>query len=175
MIEIVFDKHTTEYSININLSSRVNDNISMKLDTGSPISVICVQNLKQITQEPWSKLVEKIDSIKDDKDNILHLGVYGNSLNHLEVQQDDDKNKNKYRDFIPYVIKDIVIGGQKIPCFIFWVDVTNYKDRSEITSTLFGFDNMCIGEKWFDDNDNFHIKVNELFNQNIFRNCKEIN
>ena len=46
---------------------------------------------------------------------------------------------------------------------VFWVDITylNSKNISS-TSTLFGFDYISQGKKYFDDEDNFHISFESI-------------
>ena len=99
MIELQFDKGICEYEVQIQQITKANDTLPMKLDSGSPITIIC----------------------------------------------------------IPYLATDITIGEQNLNYFLFWLDVTNYT-KYEITTTLFGYDYIKQGKKWFDDSDNFHIK-----------------
>ena len=99
MIELQFDKGICEYEVQIQQITKANDTLPMKLDSGSPITIIC----------------------------------------------------------IPYLATDITIGEQNLNYFLFWLDVTNYT-KYEITTTLFGYDYIKQGKKWFDDSDNFYIK-----------------
>ena len=154
MIELKFDKTDIEYQIDIKLTSRTEDSIPMVLDSGSPISTICIQNLILITRESKVSLIKKIERAVDEE-NVIEFGVYGSQEHKIK------------RKFTPYIIKDMVVGGQRIPYFLMWLDITNYMHRNEITSTLFGFDNLKYGKKWFDDNDDFHIMADSHFNLDI--------
>ena len=55
MIDLKFNKDMdiNEYLIDIKVPSITDDTISMTLDTGSPISIICIQNLVKISNEPY--------------------------------------------------------------------------------------------------------------------------
>ena len=154
MAELIFNKTPYGYTIDIKLLSRPEDSISMSLDTGSPITTICMQNLIEISKETRMTLINKVDAAIEKK-NYIEFGVYGSQ----------DHNIN--RRFVPYLLDNVVIGGQKFAFFLFWLDVTNYKTQTAITSTLFGFDYIKQGLKSFDDQDNFHIKIDNGFNIDI--------
>ncbi len=158
MTDLVFNKQSDEYSVDIKIPSRVDDSISMTLDTGSPISIICVQNLIEITKEPRVVLLNKIDSALNSGNSVT-FGVYGSQEKNQEERED--------RIFVPYVLHNVVIGGQQLKLFLMWVDVTNYTTTKAITSTLFGFDYIKQGKKWFDEDDNFHISVEDNFGLDI--------
>ena len=129
MPELVFnkDEDLEEYVIDIKVPSVLNDNIHMSLDTGSPISIICIQNLVKISGESRISLLHKIERAIASG-NAVEFGVYGS------------QDHNTTRKFVPYLLNDVVIGGQIIKFFLIWVDVTNYIEQTSITSTLFGFD-----------------------------------
>lgn len=152
MVELIFDKcaDDEEYSVGMDVLSSQKDSVSMSLDTGSPITTICIQNLIKISNESRVTLLNKIsDAISYG--NYIEFGVYGS------------QDHNIRRRFVPYLLNDVTIGGCEIKFFLMWIDVTNYKKLSAITSTLFGFDYIKQGKKWFDENDNFHIQVKDSF------------
>ena len=64
-MELVFEKNESEYDIKIKDMGRTNDTISMKLDTGSPITIICIPYLLEITKESYSTLLLKIENAKN--------------------------------------------------------------------------------------------------------------
>ena len=152
MTELIFKKDVSEYNINILIPD--NDNIIMSLDTGSPITILCIKHLLQITEEPLSVLLNKIEDALN-KNCYIGFGVYGSQEHGIG------------RKFIPYLLKDIKIGSNKINFFLVWLDITNYNNETEVTSALFGFDYIKQGKKWFDEEDNFHIKFDKNFRLDI--------
>ncbi|MBQ9631576.1 MAG: hypothetical protein IJV04_01480 [Lachnospiraceae bacterium] len=154
MTELVFNKDFSEYYAEVSVPDK-DDTITMALDTGSPISTICIQHLVQITKESKAGLLKRIEKHLD-AGYYLSLNVYGSQEHKVK------------RTFIPYVLKDLIVAGEKVNYIIMWLDVTNYNHKHGATSMLFGFDNIKAGKKWFDDEDNFHIRANSCFNTDIF-------
>lgn len=154
MIQLVFKKGIDEYSAGIKVpSKKVNDSIPITLDTGSPITTICVQNLIKISNESKDDIFRKLLNAKS-VGNTINFGVYG----HQDTKES--------RDFAPYLLEDMIMCGVHINYFLFWVDVTNLA-QTAITSTLFGYDYIKQGRKVFDKEDNFHILVDQEFTLDI--------
>ena len=152
MIELIFKKQSWEYTIGMKSKYSDTSEISMTLDTGSPISIMCIGKLIEISQESYMTLINKIEDLINN--NVyMEFGIYGS------------QEHNVSRKFIPYLLSNIEIGGQKLKLFLIWVDVTNYKDKEKlaITTTLFGFDYFKQGKKWFDNSDNLHMEINNGF------------
>ena len=142
MMEIVFSKSEFSYRTQIDLHGDV---ATMELDTGSPITTISIPNLLQITGESFFSFQKKADLFRVEHRS-LFLGVYGSEMNEV------------MHEFLPYLVKDVGIDNTSFPFFLFWVDITHIKSSDIVpTSILFGFDYIRQGEKWFDDEDNFHI------------------
>ncbi|MBR1628421.1 MAG: hypothetical protein IJ679_04025 [Lachnospiraceae bacterium] len=126
MIELQFDKGICEYEVQIQQITKANDTLPMKLDSGSPITIICIPYLLEVTSEHYSTLLLKIENAIAHNDYVSY---------HAYGSQEDDNGRN----FIPYLATDITIGEQNLNYFLFWLDVTNYT-KYEITTTLFGYD-----------------------------------
>ena len=148
MGELIFRKGETAYIAEIDVAGPKKPKI--ELDTGSPISVISIPVLLSITGESLFAFRTKADDFIN-KHGKLSIGVYGSEISNVK------------HSFVPYLIRDITIGGGRIPYFMFWVDITKL-NTSEIvpTSTLMGFDSVSQGMKHFDDNDDFHIELDKL-------------
>lgn len=147
MIELIFEKAAFCYQTSIDLGE---DDAVIELDTGSPISTISIPNLLQITGETLLSFRKKVASFSEIH-KPLSLGVYGSQMNSVS------------HDFLPYLIKDLRIGGSEFPYFLFWVDITNLHNKEILpTSILFGYDYIKQGKKWFDENDDFHISFNKI-------------
>ena len=148
MGELIFKRGETAYIAQIDIAGPNKPGI--ELDTGSPISVISIPVLLSITGESLFAFRKKADAFVN-KHGKLSIGVYGSEVTKVK------------HSFVPYLIKDITIGGGKIPYFMFWVDITKM-NTSEIvpTSTLMGFDTICQGKKSFDENDDFHMRLENL-------------
>lgn len=148
MGELIFKKGETAYIARIDVAGPNKPKI--ELDTGPPISVISIPVLLGITGESLFVFRKKADAFVS-KHGKLSIGVYGSEITKVK------------HSFVPYLIKDITIGGGKIPYFMFWVDITKM-NTSEIvpTSTLMGFDSISQGKKSFDENDDFHMKLENL-------------
>lgn len=154
MNDIVFFKKDFSYTTEI--STADGSIAEMDLDTGSPITIISIPILLQITKEPLFSLRNRITDFLASYHS-LDFGVYGSQATKVR------------HSFIPYIIKELNIGGMEIPYFMFWLDISNYKDRTiPVTSTLFGFDYIRQGEKTFDPKDNFHIKFPKKYKLDTF-------
>ena len=148
MEELIFRKMPSSYEIDIELGEAKS---RVKLDTGSPITTISIPNLLHITAEPIFAFRKKLESFLAEHEP-LSFGVYGSQMSEVS------------HDFIPYVVSDVKIGSLKFPHFMFWVDITYYKEKKIIpTSILFGFDYIRQGRKFFDTEDNFHIVFEHLY------------
>ena len=148
MISLEFKKKISSYSATIGIGALVNPDI--ELDTGSPITIISIPVLLKITNERLDEFRKKV-SLFLANHTPLEFGAYGS--------QDNDIR----RKFIPYIVNNIKISDCIIPYFMFWVDITKYKnDDIKFTSILFGFDYISQGNKFFDNDDNFHIEFNRI-------------
>lgn len=142
MIELIFEKTDFGYQSKIDLGV---DEAVMELDTGSPITTISVPNLLQITGETIYAFRKKTEAFLNEHKPLL-LGVYGSQMNEVRHR------------FLPYLVKDVHIGAEIFPYFLFWVDITHLNSQRIVpTSILFGFDYIRQGKKFFDDEDQFHI------------------
>ena len=148
MGELIFKKGETAYIAQIDVAGPNKPKI--ELDTGSPISVISIPVLLSITGESLFAFRKKADAFVNNHGK-LSIGVYGSEISKVK------------HSFVPYLIKDITIGGGKIPYFMFWVDITKMNTNEIVpTSTLMGFDTICQGKKSFDENDDFHMELGNL-------------
>ncbi len=148
MTDIVFEKKRSGYISTLKMS-RDRSSVIV-LDTGSPITVISIPDILALTKESISTFRIKVEDFID-RYGTLDYGVYGSQMT------------NVIHSFIPYVVKEIVIGEVEIPRFMFWVDVTFYnKPLIEPTSILFGYDYVFLGQKHFDKEDNFHISIENM-------------
>ena len=145
MGELIFKRGKTAYIAQIDVANRIKPKID--LVTGSPIAVISIPVMLSITGESLFAFRKKANSFVN-KHGKLSIGVYGSEITNVK------------HSFVPYLIKDITIGGGIIPYFMFWVDITKM-NTSEIvpTSTLMGFDSISQGKKSFDENDDFHMEL----------------
>ena len=148
MGEMIFKKGESAYIAQIDIVGPNKPKI--ELDTGSPISVISIPVLLSITGESLVAFRKKANDFID-KHGKLSIGAYGSEITNVK------------HSFIPYLVKDITIGGGKMPYIMFWVDITKI-NTSEIvpTSTLMGFDIICQRKKSFDENDDFHMELEKL-------------
>ena len=148
MTELIFEKQPSGYEAPLRLTD--NQKVVVHLDTGSPITIISIPDLLALTKENLSVFRIRVERFIE-KHGKLNYGVYGSQITKVE------------HSFIPYVVKDIIIGETKVFRFLFWVDVTFYnKAIIEPTSILFGYDYIFSGEKSFDKNDNFRIKIDSV-------------
>ncbi len=66
-------------------------------------------------------------------------------------------------NFLPYLVKQLIIDTVRFPYFLFWVDVTNLNSKELLpTSILFGYDYIRQWKKRFDENDDFHIVFDKI-------------
>ena len=145
MREIVFYKSPFDYQTQIKTSEE-KPNIDIFLDTGSPVTLVSIPTLIQMTGELFSSFCMSVEKFLNQNQPIT-MGAYGMS--------DDD---NRFA-FIPYIVNEVVIGDALFKPFMFWVNVTGYKSKNiKNSSTLFGMDYINQGKKWFDENDDFHIQ-----------------
>ena len=149
MGELIFRKEETAYIAEINVAGP--GKLKIELDTGSPISVISIPVLLSITGESLFAFRKKADDFIN-KHGKHSIGVYGSEITNVK------------HSFVPYILKNITIGGGKVPCFMFFGGDITKMNTSEIvpTSTLMGFDSISQGMKCFDDNDDFHIEMDKL-------------
>lgn len=148
MTELIFRKHQSGFIAPIKISK--NQNAIMQLDTGSPITVISIPDILALTEEKLSLFRIRVEQFIN-KYGTLDFGVYGSQITRVKHL------------FVPYVVKDIEIGHTKVPRFMFWVDVTFYnKMQIEPTSILFGYDYVYFGKKYFDNDDSFHIQIDNI-------------
>lgn len=149
MNSLLFKKKPFSYETAISLKKYELPDSFMKLDTGSPITIISIPVLLQITGESLVALRNKISGFFKEH-SALSFGSYGFQVTNLSYS------------FIPYIVKDIDIGGSKWEYFMFWVDITNYMSKDiKVTSTLFGFDYFSQGTKSFDAKDNLIINYDK--------------
>ncbi len=147
MIELVFSKSDYCYQTSIDLGG---DAATMELDTGSPITTISIPNLIQITGEPLFAFRNKANAFMQEH-KPLSLGVYGSQVTSVT------------HNFLPYLVKQLIIDTVRFPYFLFWVDVTNLNSKELLpTSILFGYDYIRQGKKRFDENDDFHIVFDKI-------------
>lgn len=151
-MELIFYRSEAGYSANIDANG---DYMSIMLDTGSPISMISIPSLLQITGESLFSFRKNAEMFLQ-KYKSLPFTVYGSQI--YEVRY----------EFIPYLVKGIKIGEVKLPYFLFWVDITYMNsDKNAPTTILFGYDYIKQGKKSFDEYDNFHIFFDK-FDVNTF-------
>ena len=146
MMEIVFEKTPAYYFAKLN--NPVNKNLAEQpilLDTGSPITLISIPALLEITGQSMSEFRVLVDEFLNNYQPVIFGGY--------------DMMSSKQRfSFIPYILNKVVIGECELKPFMFWVNVTNYRERNiKKSSILLGLDYINQGKKWFDEKDDFHI------------------
>ncbi|MBR1628894.1 MAG: hypothetical protein IJ679_06465 [Lachnospiraceae bacterium] len=140
--EIIFYKRPTEYYNALPIKGMPQIQKEIYLDTGSPITVISIPSLLQITGDSLSSFRLSVEGFLD-KNHAIVFGGY-----------DMKSNAYRYR-LIPYIVNEVEIGATTMRPFMFWVNINNYK--VEDAPTLFGMDYFHQGKKWFDEKDNIHI------------------
>lgn len=145
MREIVFYKSPFDYHTQIQ-TTKEKPNIDIFLDTGSPVTLISIPTLIQMTGEFFSDFCKSVETFLNQHQPVT-MGAYGMS-----------EEGGRFA-FIPYIVNEVIIGNVLFKPFMFWVNVTGYKSKNiKNSSTLFGMDYINQGKKWFDENDDFHIQ-----------------
>ena len=149
MVQLVFSKRYSFWSAYISNNDKRLPDIEIKLDSGSPITVISIPSLLQITGESIGSFSAKLKKYLL-KCRPAMYGGYGDS---------DSNGQTLSLQFVPYLLKGIIIEGESIPVFLFWVDISGFSSGHIVNrSTLFGFDYLSLGDKHFDQKDNFYIE-----------------